>query len=207
LSIGEIVEAAAELAGSGGLDAVTISRVAARQGLATNSLYRYVDSKDELVLLLFDHGIGEPPVFPSATGWRAAARSWMEQLAARYAARPWLLDVRLSGPPMTPNALGWLDALLAGLDGSDWSDDDKLQLATLLDRLAYATASLQIGVLDRSIDRPDPGALVGFLKEQTACHGYTHVGRLLENGALHTGQTTFDLNHALTWLFGSDVHD
>src|SRR5699024_2930254 len=141
LSISTIVAEAAGLADQGGIDTVTLPAVAARVGIATNSLYRYVASKDELLLLTFDHGVGAPPPpGQPEQPWRDAARSWLEQLVTRYAARPWLLDVRLHGPPMLPNTIGWLDRFLEGLRDSPWHDSDALQLATLLDRLAHAIA-------------------------------------------------------------------
>ncbi|MGH3446829.1 MAG: TetR/AcrR family transcriptional regulator, partial [Nocardioidaceae bacterium] len=157
LSIGEIVAEAAALADAQGLDAVTLPAVATRVGVATNSLYRYVESKDELLLLLFDDGLGEPPAgLPSGEHWRMGARAWLEAVVERYAGRPWLLDIPLHGPPITPYAIGWLDSLLTALGGSSWDDDAALQLATLLDRLAHAIARLRVGVLDTSTDR-SPG--------------------------------------------------
>lgn len=206
LSINTIVGEAVTLADEGGVDAVTLPAVAARVGIATNSLYRYVASKDELLLLTFDRGVGEPPpAWQPEQHWRAIARMWLEGLVARYAARPWLLDVRLHGPPMLPNTIGWLDRFLEGLRDSPWEDGDALQLATLLDRLAHAIAFLHVGVIDPEADRPGPDELAGFLRTQTTAHGYTEVQRLIDRGVYTASTSALDLDRALDWVFGS-VH-
>ena len=45
--------------------------IARRLGLTPNALYRYIGSKDELVLLLMDAGTGPPPTdLPARTGVR-----------------------------------------------------------------------------------------------------------------------------------------
>ena len=55
-----MVAAAVEVAAAEGLAAVTMSRVAERLGFTTMSLDRYVESKEELLVLMIDHVIGGP---------------------------------------------------------------------------------------------------------------------------------------------------
>ena len=64
LSHEAIVDAAVELADAGGLGAVTMAKVAEALGFTTMSLYRYVSSKDELILLMQDAVLREPEVLP-----------------------------------------------------------------------------------------------------------------------------------------------
>ena len=61
LSLERIVAAAVKIASRDGLDAVSMSRVAAELGASTMSLYRYVNAKDELVKLMIDAAWGSPP--------------------------------------------------------------------------------------------------------------------------------------------------
>ena len=61
-----------EIADTEGLGALSMRGVAARLGVAAMSPYRYVGSKDDLVLLMADAAFGEarlPAVPPD--GWRA----------------------------------------------------------------------------------------------------------------------------------------
>src|ERR1044071_8495408 len=58
MSVPAIVDAAVRVADADGLAAVSMSRVAKELGAATMALYRYVGSKDELLMLMVDTGYG-----------------------------------------------------------------------------------------------------------------------------------------------------
>lgn len=110
LTVERIVEVAIEIADAEGLIAVSMNGVAARLGYTTMSLYRYVSAKADLIVLMNDEGLGEPPDHePIDDDWRAGLRGWAHELAATYARHPWLLDIPIDGVPLTPNSLGWLD--------------------------------------------------------------------------------------------------
>src|SRR5918993_822630 len=61
LSLERIVAAAVKVAAADGLQAVSMSRVAADLGVSTMSLYRYVSAKGELLALMADLPFEEPP--------------------------------------------------------------------------------------------------------------------------------------------------
>ncbi len=61
LSLERIVESGIELADGDGLEAVSMKRVAERLGFTTMALYRYVSSKDDLLLLMHDTAWRPPP--------------------------------------------------------------------------------------------------------------------------------------------------
>ncbi|QLI99882.1 TetR/AcrR family transcriptional regulator [Streptomyces sp. NEAU-sy36] len=120
-----IAAAAAELADREGLDAVSMSRVAAGFGVSAMALYRYVPGKTELVELMVDSVLGEGPDLSGVRegDWRAGVREWTRQCARVYATHPWLLTATaMRRGLLGPGQLGWLDAALAvleptGLDG------------------------------------------------------------------------------------------
>lgn len=58
--ISDIARAAVKLADAGGLAAVSMSKVAAELGFTTMSLYRYVDAKDDLYVVMLEHAFGTP---------------------------------------------------------------------------------------------------------------------------------------------------
>src|SRR6478752_5986461 len=92
-----IARAAVAIADDGGLGAVTMGRVAASLGFTTMSLYRYVSSKDELVMLMQDAATevdGELEV--STDDWRQGLRDIAALHLQLYARHPWFLDVPLS---------------------------------------------------------------------------------------------------------------
>lgn len=204
LRLTEILDAAVALADEGGIRRVTLPSLAARLGVATSSLYRYLDSKDELVLLLLDAGLSDPPTgLPSGKQWRAGARRWLETLLEAYASRPWLLDVPLRHGPITPRTLGWLESLLVVLDGSEWDDGAALQLATVLDQLARSLARLRVGVLDDASAPGTPEEVTTFLGEHAGAAGFAQVQRLVDRAVWGSSIGVFDLDLALDWVFAS----
>ena len=114
-----IVRAAIEIADAEGLTSLSMRSVAARLDVATMSLYRYVPSKGDLVVLMTDTVFGEDrlPAMPPP-GWRerlelAARLQW-----AIYRRHPWLSQlVNLNRPLPLPNLLVHGEWALAALDG------------------------------------------------------------------------------------------
>ncbi len=113
LSHEAIVDAAIELADAGGLGAVTMAKVAEALGFTTMSLYRYVSSKDELILLMQDAVLREPEVLPvDGDDWRTGLRDCATILRAVYAEHPWMLDMPLSlVGVLMPNNMKFADAV------------------------------------------------------------------------------------------------
>src|SRR6478735_1938792 len=127
MSIERIVDAAVEIADAGGLAAVSMSSVASALGFTPMSLYRYVTSKDDLLVLMQERGIGVPPEsVAEADGWREAIALWGRETARLYRDHPWLLDIPIEGTPQTPNNLAWMDAGLAALKGLPLDYEDKV---------------------------------------------------------------------------------
>ncbi|MDF2711407.1 MAG: putative transcriptional regulator [Nonomuraea muscovyensis] len=118
MSRDRVVRAAIELADAEGLDALSMRGVAARLGVATMTTYRYVASKDELVLLMADAAFGELgyPEEPPA-GWRARAERAAHTLWAVHRRHPWLAQLNsLFRPLPLPNLLAHGEQLLATLE-------------------------------------------------------------------------------------------
>src|SRR5690606_2912890 len=104
LSVERIVRAAIGIADADGLGAVSMSRVARALGLTTMSLYRYVDSMDELRALMLGAGAGYPPEPQLAAGWRAELTRWSREQLVIFVRHPWMGHVPVSGPPLSPTS-------------------------------------------------------------------------------------------------------
>lgn len=150
LSIEGIVDAAIELADAGGLASVSMSSVAARLGFTTMSLYRYVSAKDDLILLMQEHGTGVPAAETAPVGWREAMSAWHAHAIATYAAHPWLLDIPITGIPMTPNNLSWMDAALESLADTPLSEHQRLAAALAVTGHSRWQASIERGYVEAS---------------------------------------------------------
>jgi DNA-binding transcriptional regulator YhcF (GntR family) len=119
LSAERIVRAAIDIADREGLDALSMRGVAARLGVSAMSPYRYVTSKDELVLMMTNAAFGEPGYpDPPPAGWRARAEAGARALWALYQRHPWLAQLSPPTRPLPlPNLIRHADRTLAAFDG------------------------------------------------------------------------------------------
>lgn len=132
LSVEQITRAAIEVADAEGLPAVSMARVAKQLGAGTMSLYRYVASKDELLLLMSDAALTAPPAAPQGADWREALRHWAVAVIAELRRHAWYVQIPLAGPPTGPRNLAWFDAALRALDGTGLDAGDRVMAVTTL---------------------------------------------------------------------------
>ncbi len=142
LSVEAIVAAAIELADEEGLDALSMSNLAQRLGYSPMSLYRHVPSKEDLLTLVQDAAFGDPPDQPVGVQWRDGLATWTRDITAAYLARPWVLDVPISGPPAMPHQIAWLDRVLAVLASTPLTSSERLSVALLLSGYSRNQAQL-----------------------------------------------------------------
>lgn len=142
LSIERIVDAAIEIADAEGLGAVSMSRVATSLGFTTMSLYRYVTSKDDLILLMQEAASTMPvPDDEVERAWRDGVTAWVLAIRDAYRAHPWLVDIPVSGAPITPNSLTIVDWFLREARELPLSDGEKMSTLLLLTSYARATSA------------------------------------------------------------------
>jgi len=162
LSIERIVEAAIEIADAEGLGAVSMSRVAASLGFTTMSLYRYVTSKDDLILLMQEGaGAVSVPDESIARGWRAGVTAWVLAIRAAYREHPWLVDIPISGAPITPNSLTIVDWFLREVRTLPLSDGEKMSALLLFTSYARATSAQERDLVAAAAAAADPADVTG----------------------------------------------
>jgi AcrR family transcriptional regulator len=146
LSLDRIVTAAVKIASRDGLDAVSMSRVAAELGASTMSLYRYVNAKDELVKLMIDKAWGSPPPPPEQApddGWRAGLSRWAWGMRTVLRRHPWAARVPISGLPVMPNEVAWFEQALADLEDSGLAEAEKASVIMLISGYVRTLATLE----------------------------------------------------------------
>ncbi|GAB3608667.1 TetR/AcrR family transcriptional regulator [Humibacter ginsengiterrae] len=151
LSIERIVDAAIEIADAEGLGAVSMARVASALGFTTMSLYRYVTSKDDLLLLMQDAVADIELPEPPEDDWRAGLRQWTYANLEAFTRHPWYSRIPVSGTPMTPNVMRLIDTALRALRSAPLGDEEKMACVLLL-------ASYVRGVGDVQSDIATSGA-------------------------------------------------
>lgn len=133
LSLSGIVKAAIEIADAEGIGAVSMQRVAAELGFTKMSLYRHVSSKSELLNVMIDTAVGEPPDLGATPGgWRGKLEEFVRQLTEIWRQHPWLPTVTLGARVMGPRETGWTEAPVAALAGTGLSGDERLAASFLL---------------------------------------------------------------------------
>ncbi|MFE0187843.1 TetR/AcrR family transcriptional regulator C-terminal domain-containing protein [Streptomyces sp. NPDC058989] len=119
LSLDRIVRTAIEIADAEGLSALSMRGVAARLGVAAMSTYRYVPSKEDLVLHMADAAFGEESYGADAPeDWRARVELGARTLWSLHRKHPWLAQLgSLTRPLLVPNLMVHGEWVLGALDG------------------------------------------------------------------------------------------
>ena len=150
-SLDQVLDVAVDLADADGIDAVTMPAVAQALGLTAMSLYRYVSSKETLLLLLQDRGMGLPPgSIAEAAGWRAGLEAYAEASGTVYRRHPWMLDITITGVASTPNNLAWMEAGLTALARTTLSREERVAVVLQVSGHARFRALVERGYADRA---------------------------------------------------------
>ena len=177
-SITEIGEAAVAIADAQGLDAISMKSVAAAVGFTTMSLYRYVDSKDELSAVMVDVAYGPPDLrFGPDEGWRERITRWTREISARRMAHPWTTEVRLVSPPLTPNTLGWTESGLEALEEAPLTSQQRLSTLLAIDGWGqnHVRQTIQMG-LTAPVDPESPqGAYLALVSALIDSKTFPHL--------------------------------
>lgn len=112
-----IVAAAVALADEGGLEAVSVRKVAARLDAGPMRLYGYISTKQELFDLMMDEVQAEILPTEQPGDWREALGVLAHRTRQAALRHEWLADLLGSRPTLGPNGLAVTEATLAALDG------------------------------------------------------------------------------------------
>ncbi|MFD0689826.1 TetR/AcrR family transcriptional regulator [Actinomadura fibrosa] len=194
-----IVAAAVALADEGGLEAVSLRKVAARLDVGPMRLYGYISTKEELFDLMVDEVHAEilPEVLPGerAGGWREALRDRAHRTRRAVHRHEWLADLLGGRPALGPNALAVTESTLAALDGL--ADVDTVLRAVetvsayvtgaIRREVAHLRAERATGLSDRDWQRASGPYVVRML----ATGRFPALARAVHDGTEVDAETTF----------------
>ncbi|MFB6617848.1 TetR/AcrR family transcriptional regulator C-terminal domain-containing protein [Streptomyces sp. NPDC056367] len=134
LSLERIVRTAVEIADAEGLAALSMRGIAARLGVAPMSTYRYVPSKEDLVLLMADAAFGEESYPADAPAdWRSRIELSGRTLWSLHRRHPWLAQLgSLTRPLLVPNLMVHGEWVLGALDGHGLAPETVFDIHVLL---------------------------------------------------------------------------
>jgi AcrR family transcriptional regulator len=128
----EISAAAIAIADREGLDAASMRRVAADLGTGAASLYRYLETREDLLDLMIDATGAEYACAPPTGDWLADLLDIGDQARAIMRRHPWLPPLLITRPVLGPNGLVLLEHVLEALAPHPASTAAKLEAFALL---------------------------------------------------------------------------
>ncbi|KKJ97458.1 TetR/AcrR family transcriptional regulator [Micromonospora sp. HK10] len=173
-----IVAAAIALADEGGLDAVSVRKVAARLDAGPMRLYGHIATKQELFDLMLDEVQAEILPEEQPADWREALSVLAHRTRQAALRHHWLADLLGGRPSLGPHGLAVTEATLAALDGL--ADID-----TVL-RAVETVAAYFTGAIRREIANLRAERATGLSeRDWQRAHG-PHVTRMLATGRYPT---------------------
>ncbi|PWI20227.1 TetR family transcriptional regulator [Streptomyces sp. Act143] len=169
-----IVAAAVALADEGGLEEVSLRKVAARLNAGPMRLYGYIASKEELFDLMVDEVQAEILPDTAPADWREALRVLAHRTRRTVLRHEWLADLLGGRPTLGPNGLAVTEARLAALDGL--ADID-----TVL-RAVETVSAYTTGAIRREIAALRAERATGLSKRDWQRANGPHVTRMLATG-------------------------
>ena len=154
LSAQRIATTAVGIADAGGLQAITMRRLAAELGVAPMAAYRHVSGRDDVLELMVDLVYGEVDV-PDGAGWRETMRALATGIRALVLKHPWLTRLSASQAvyELTPNRMALADRALAALYGLDLDADTAMTVFRTVAAYVHGATSAEIGLRELMDDR------------------------------------------------------
>jgi TetR/AcrR family tetracycline transcriptional repressor len=172
LSLDRIVTTTLELMDEQGIGAASMRAIAARLGVRSMSLYRYVQDRDELFDVVVERIVNElsddPQVQPRPVeGWRPYLTG-MAHGVRRYArAHPHAFPLVATRPPSAPwvnpplRSLRWVEAMLAGLADEGFSDEQVLFTYRTFNSFLLGYLLLETSAMTLRDPKPGDGSFTG----------------------------------------------
>jgi AcrR family transcriptional regulator len=131
----EITAAAVAIADRDGLAAVSMRRVAADLGTGAASLYRYLDTREDLLDLMTD-ATGAGYALPTPSGdWLADLTAVGQQARGIMRRHPWLPALVITRPALGPHGIALLEHVLSVLAGHPAPLAAKLEAFAMLNTI------------------------------------------------------------------------
>ncbi|MEV4315915.1 TetR/AcrR family transcriptional regulator [Actinocrispum sp. NPDC049592] len=207
LMVDDIVTAAVEVADAEGLDAVSMARVAAHLGNSTMALYRHIKSKRELLMLMADAALEEPPEFPADADWRAGMTLWARGVFAAVSRHRWFVHIPISAPPFGPRNLMWFDRALGTLRGLDLPHEIKYSLVMGLVTYVQGGYRLALDLAAGYAENPAPfsGSYAAGLRKVVDPHQLPALAEMVADGFFE-GAEDFEPSDTGDFDFGLSVY-
>jgi AcrR family transcriptional regulator len=121
LSIERVLRAAIGLADAGGLESLTMRKLAGALGVEAMTLYYYVANKDDILNGIVDLVVGEIEAPARGADWKTALRKSATSAHEVLLHHPWACGLMMSPPRVRPARLRFMDSVLRSLREAGFS--------------------------------------------------------------------------------------
>jgi AcrR family transcriptional regulator len=112
LSKERVLRAAVVLADTGGVEALSMRKLAQTLGVEAMSLYNHVRNKEDILDGIVDVVVGEIDVCPSGADWKATLRQQVMSARKVLLRHPWAPPVIESRTGMSPAMMAYMNAVI-----------------------------------------------------------------------------------------------
>jgi AcrR family transcriptional regulator len=198
LSRERVLRAAVDLADKGGVESLSMRKLARALGVEAMSLYRHVHNKGDIVDGMVDLVFGEIGLPPGGADWKAAMRQRATSAREVLARHPWSIGLMESRRTPGPATLQHHNAVLGCLRDAGFSIAMAAHAYSLLDSYIYGfaleQASLPFQTSEEAVEVADS------IRRQFPVDAYPH---LMEMAIQHVLQPGYD--YADEFEFGLDL--
>lgn len=179
------LQVAKALADAGGLEALTMRRLAEELGIEAMSLYHHVPNKDAILDGMVDLVFGEIELPSAALDWRTAMRRRAGSVRAVLVRHPWAIRLLESRATPGPATLAHHDAVLGCLRAAGYSLALTAHAYALLDSYIYGFVHTELNLPFQTTEQTHDVAAVIF--ERIPPGSYPHLVELTKEYVLKPG--------------------
>jgi AcrR family transcriptional regulator len=121
LSRDRVLDAAIRLADAGGIESLSMRKLAQELGVEAMTLYYHVANKDEILNAIVDMVVGEIELPSPEADWRAGLRRTAISAHQVLLRHRWAASLVLSGSGFSEARMRWMNAILGTLRGAGFS--------------------------------------------------------------------------------------
>jgi AcrR family transcriptional regulator len=168
-----ILRTAVALADEGGVESLSMRRLAHEFGVVPMALYKHVANKDEMLDGMVDVVVGEidPPLV--GADWKSAIRERVLSARRALLRHPWASRVIESGTNPTPTVIGYMDEMIGILRKDGFSVD-------LTHHAMHAMGSRLLGLSQELFDEwPDDPPEIQAIAAQQMAQTYPYISEMV----------------------------
>lgn len=169
LSRERVLSAAISLADEGGIESLSMRKLAQALGVEAMSLYNHVANKNDILGAIVDLVVGEIELPSAEADWETAIRTCAISAHEILLRHSWVCGLMMSPATVRPARLRYMDWILARLSEAGFSPETTYRAYHALDSHVLGFTLWEVGHTVGTID-PEFGA--NFLRELPAEYPY-----------------------------------